>query len=280
MTNEELEHIQTVCRGWLRQSDTANGSRMTIPAGGALSRTVEVGVTSLLTFDNVLILSAVDAETGTCYTKLIGQHGTPGAFIDTPLDRITAKPATPEQIPPAAMRATQKRYREAMKTRPDGSEVVSAGSETNTSWIQTRDLEAEQLPKYLLYTNQQLLGYSLLERARSDAQRSGRFHPGEDYFEYAGVFEAFPEAENECLEANVREAYEIFDEKNEEYRSRFNELSARIAMLNLYVADEAGNRIEAAEVRLEDLSRHYDDQMERWLYVTLEPNLWTRFTRF
>ncbi len=248
---------------------------MTIPAGGALSRTIEVKISALLTFDNVLIMSAVDAETGVCYIKLIGRQGEPGEVIETPLDQIIINSASPvEEQPP---RATQKRYQDAMERLPSmqqggaNKDIVSA-SDTNVWWIEKANSEAEPQPKYLLYTNQQLLGYSLLERTRSGGQRSGRFHPSEDYFAYSHIFEALPEAENDCFEANVREAYEIFDEENDEYRTRFNELSAQVDSLKLYVADQAGRRISSAEVRLEDLSRHYNDQKERWLYVTLESN--------
>ena len=249
---------------------------MIIPAGGALSRDVEVVVSSLLTFDNVLIRSAGDAETGVCYTKLIGRQGEAGEFIDTPLDRITSNPTPPDPEQPAAMRATQKRYQDAMerfaKTRQsEVSEGLPSVSDMRTWWIEKADSEAVEQPKYLLYTNRQLLGYSLLERTRSGGQLSGRFYPGEDYFEYSHIFEEFPEAENDCLEANAREAYEIFDEKNEEYRNRFNELAAQVAALRLCLADEAGGMIAASEIRLEDLSRYYNDPTERWLYVTLEP---------
>lgn len=74
---------------------------------------------------------------------------------------------------------------------------------------------------------------------------------------------------NDCLEANVQEAYGIFEEENDSYRTRFALLSAQVDELELYVEEENGQRIEASEVRLEDLSRHYDDETERWLYVTV-----------
>jgi hypothetical protein len=131
------------------------------------------------------------------------------------------------------------------------------------------DSEADRQPRYLLYTNGELLGYSLLERYVSDGKRSGRFHPSEEYFEYAGIFAALPQAENDCLEANVQEAYGIFEVENDGYRSRFALLSAQVDALELYVEEESGHRIEASEVRLEDLSRHYDDETERWLYATV-----------
>ena len=71
------------------------------------------------------------------------------------------------------------------------------------------------------------------------------------------------------MEANVREAYGIFEEQNDEYRTKFAQLSAQVDALNLYVEEENGQRLKSAEVRLEDLSRLYDDQTERWLYVTI-----------
>lgn len=272
MTQEELEHIQSVCRGWLRQPGTANRSRLTIPSGGALPRTIEVVAGSLLTFDNVLIVSALDAETGACYTTMLAPQGKPEEFIDTTLDTFKANSTRPVPQQPAPMRATQQRHHDAMQRLSEASPGALTGAVHSTvdsnSWLFAEKTSEDDLPKFLLYTNQELLGYSCLERARARDQRSGRFHPNENYFEYAAVFAALPEAENDALEANAREAYELFDEKSEEYRNRFNELSARVASLSLYVLDENGNQLAAAEVRLEDLSHHYDDPTERWLYVT------------
>lgn len=272
MTNEELQHIQTFCHKWLREADVSHASRRTVPAGGALSHPIELEISGLLTFDNVLIRSAIDSKTGTCYTKLIGRQGEPGEFVDTPLDRINSNPTPVDPEPPAAMRATQQRYQTAMKrlaeTQPgDADEGVPSTVET-AWWIEPENLESDQRPKYLLYTNQQLLGYSLLERTRAGGEVSGRFYASEDYVDYAQIFEALPEAENNWFEANAREAYEIFDEKSDEYRTRFRELTTQVAELKLCVTDEAGRRLVTSEVRLEDLSRHYNDQSERWLYVT------------
>jgi hypothetical protein len=75
MTRDELQQIQTACHEWLRQAGAANGNRLTIPAHGAISTEVHLEVRSILTFDNVLIRSAVDSTTGVCYTKLIEAHG-------------------------------------------------------------------------------------------------------------------------------------------------------------------------------------------------------------
>ena len=78
-----------------------------------------------------------------------------------------------------------------------------------------------------------------------------------------------PEAENEWMETNAREAYGISDESARTVRSRFNELSTQVAALKLYITNEAGTRVEASEVRLEDLSAYYNDQSERWLHVVI-----------
>jgi len=282
MTKEELEQIQSVCRDWLRQPVVANGSRLTIPAGGAVSRTVELEVSSLLTFDNVTITSAVDADTGVCYSKLIARPGESGEFIHASLEMITAGETSPSTSPTqkqsAPLRATQKRYQDAMQRLAethdgDANDALRSASDTNAWWIEKVPSEADRQPKYLLYTNGELLGHSLLERARSDGQRSGRFHPSEDYFAYAHIFAALPQAENDFLEANAREAYDIVEAGDDEYRKRFNELSAEVDALQLYLEDEDGLKIKTTELRLEDLSHHFDDETERWLHVTIDPNV-------
>lgn len=274
MTQEELERIQAVCREWLRQSGTANGSRLTIPAGEAVVRAVELEVRSLLTFDNVLIASAVDADTGACYLKLIAKQGESGEFIETPLDRISLPAPTHE--PPTPLRGTQKRYQEGMKRfaetqQSDANESLYLSVDTNAWLTEKGDSESDQQPRYLLYTNGELLGYSLLERVRSGGQRSGRFHPDDNYFAYAPIFEALPQAENDWFEANAREAYGIVETGSNDSGKGFIELSAQVDALKLYLEGEDRARIKTAEVRLEDLSRHYDDETERWLHVTLDP---------
>ena len=57
---------------------------MTVPASDKLRDPVEVEINAILTFDNVLITSAVDSNTGACYTKLIASPGDEGVFFDTP----------------------------------------------------------------------------------------------------------------------------------------------------------------------------------------------------
>jgi hypothetical protein len=246
---------------------------MTIPAGGALSRTVEIKISALLTFDKVLIMSAVDEETGVCYTKRIGRQGEPGELINTPLDQITFKSTSAIEGQRGPLRATQKRYQDAMERLAKSQQAAAkeniASSIETDAWIEKATPEADEQPKYLLYTKGKLLGYSLLERARSNGERSGRFHPSEDYFEYAEIFAALPQAENDSLEANAQEAYGIFAEENDGYRTRFAQLSAQVDALKLYVEEESGQKIDASELRLEDLSHHYDDRRERWLYVTI-----------
>lgn len=273
MTKEEHEHIQIVCRGWMRQEATGKDSRLTIPPGGALTRMVDVKIEAVLTFDNVLITSAVDAETGVCYTRLIRKPEEPGMFFDTPFEQTPPPPGEPLAHP--TLRATQKRYQEAMariaeSERDRVNESVTPSAYLDDWWIDKENLGSDSRPKYLLYTNKVLLGYSLLERSRSGGERSGRFHPSEDYFEYAVFFDSLPEAETDYSDAIAEEAYGIVNDRSEKYRTRFNELSAQVNALNLYIKNEAGRRMEATEVRLEDLSRRYDDQTERWLYVTVD----------
>jgi hypothetical protein len=274
MTEEELEQIQSVCREWLLRPETSKDSCMVIPAGGALSRAIELNVSALLTFDNALIMSANDSETGVCYAKLIRQADGLEEVFNTPLEKIAADSVASGAPKLPLMRATQRRYQEAMDRlvetqQADANAGVPSPVSTNDWWIEKATCEADQLPKYLLYSNGKLLGYSMLERVLSDGKRSGRFHASEEYFEYADIFEAFPEAENDCLEASVQEAYGIFEEDNEVYRKKFAQLSAQVDVLGLYVEEESGHRLEASEVRLEDLSHKYDDQTERWLYVTI-----------
>ena len=274
MTKEELEQVQTICHEWLRQPGTANGSRMTIPAGSELSHPVELEARSLLTFDNVMITSAVDAATGVCYSKLIARAGEQGELLDAPLEMIIASSPSPDDERPTALRATQQRYQDAMKRGAESqpanvNEGDPSATVTNAWWIEKASAEADAQPKYLLYTGEELLGYSLLERARSQDQPSGRFHPSEDYFTYATLFENLSEAENDCMEANAREAYEIGEAGDDQYRTKFNELSAQANALELHVRNEDGLKIEAVEVRLDDLSRYYNDQTERWLSLRL-----------
>ena len=273
MTKDELEQIQEFCREWLRRADSATGSRLTIPAGGALSRPFELKINGLLTFDNVLILSADDAETGACYAKLIRQPDGLQEVFFTPIEKIAEDSAAASDPAPAPMRATQKRYQETMERvhemqRRDADKVLSQTIEPNAWWVEKRELDSDERPKYLLFSNGKLLGYSLLERLGPEGKRSGRFHPSEDYFEYADVFAALPQAENDWMEVNAREAYGLTDESAGAYRNRFKELSDRIDAVQLYIEDANGNKIQTSEVRVEDLSRYYEDESERWLHVS------------
>ena len=200
----------------------------------------------------MLITSAVDTETAVCYTKLIGKSGEVGTFIDAPLEMIANDEASyVPDIPPKFSSAVEAPERARDEPRS----------------IQTMVFESDSLrEKYLLCSNGTVLGYSLLEKTISDS-RSGRFFPSDDYFEFAETFAAFPQAENDCFEANVREAYGLIDDDADEYRRVFNELSERIDALHLYVADEAGKPIPTTELRVEDLSQYYRDESERWLHV-------------
>src|SRR6185369_18084133 len=106
MTKAELEHIQSVCHEWLRQPGVSPDSRVTISSSSALTRTVELKITGLLTFDDVLIRSAEDAETGACYTKLIASRGEAGEFFDTPFESIAPETAPPIKEPTRVLNAT------------------------------------------------------------------------------------------------------------------------------------------------------------------------------
>jgi len=248
---------------------------LTVPATDQLRDPVELEIKAILTFDNVLITSVVDVKSGACYTKLIASPGEEGVFFDTPFERIRSAAAAARDVKTEpVLRATQKRYQDAL-SRLAESQLAQADTakdftDLTPSWIARKDVEVDdEQPKFFLYSDQKLLGYSLLERARADNQRSGRFHASEDYFEYAETLVAFVDAENDSLEANVREAYGLFDPENRELQARFDELSTRVNALQLYVADDTGRRLVTSEVRIEDLSRKYDDETERWLYVTL-----------
>ena len=269
MTRDELEQIQTKCHEWLRQAGTAEGSRMTIPAAGAISNEVHLGVSSILTFDNVLIRSVVDTATGVCYTKLIGPHGEAGEFIDTPFEMITATATPPEPKDQSAARdAVPGKSPERVDESAEGRDGSGAYARP-IPLIETHDIDGNPRPRYFLYTNGKLLGYSRLERAAADGELRGRFYPSEDYYDYAEIFAEMVQAEDEVLEINVQEAYGLATDPDSKIRDIFNDLSGRIEALQLYVTDEDGCRIHAAEIKLEDRARYYNDESERWLYVTL-----------
>jgi hypothetical protein len=268
MTKEELEYIQAACRVWLQQPGPAK-SRTVIPASGPLSRQMEIERSGILTFDNVLITSAVDAETGVCYTKLIEQPDGSSEFFDTAWEEI-APDRSAANVSEPAMRATQHKYQNAMqRVEEQRAQADARALDPSLLWIEKAHSDSDERPKYQLYTKAQLLGYSLLERQRSERNLSGRFYPSEDYFEFAPLFIGLPEAENEFMETNAREAYGISDERSDVTRARFSELTAQVAELDLYLMNEAGNRIEASEVRLEDFSNYYKDQNERWLHAVV-----------
>jgi len=277
MTKAELEHIQSLCHEWLQQPGVSQDGCKTIPPSNALSRAVELKITALLTFDDVLITSVSDAETGACYTKLIASFGEAGEFFDTPFESLA--PDTASLVSePAKVRTATRRYQEAMARLRDSERSDVRESDVANQLemdlllpdrLSQSQRETDTAPKFLLYTNRKLLGHSLLERARSSNERRGRFHPSEDYFEYAEILAALPAAENECMEANVQEAYGLVVADARDTRNRFSELSTQVEALELYLESEEGHRIETVAVRLEDLSRHYDDEAERWLCVRL-----------
>jgi hypothetical protein len=121
--------------------------------------------------------------------------------------------------------------------------------------------------KFLLCTNGTVLGYSSLEKTKSENYRKGRFFPSDDYFEFAEIFEDFPQAENDCMDANVHEAYGLTYDNASEFRNKFNDLCERIDALKLYVVDDSGKQVAVTELKLEDLSKFYGDESERWLHA-------------
>jgi hypothetical protein len=252
MTKDELEQIQSICRQWMSEPTTNLESRLTIPSGIVLERTIVIKINGLLTFDNVLIESAVDADNGFCYTKRIGESGKTGEFIDTPFEMIESR-ATQKAEPSVSANLIQH-----SQQQPTAAPIKTATPEIDSD---------PDRPKFLLYSNQTLLGYSLLEHTRAGNQRKGRFHPNDDYFDYSAMFEEFPQAENDWMEVNAREGYGLTDDNAGEIQKKFNELLEGIEGLKLYLADADGRAIETVEVRVEDLSRHYDDPSERWLHV-------------
>jgi len=254
ITEEQFKQIQSLCREWLSEPATNRESRLTIPAGAVLPQSITVEIKGILTFDDVLITSAVDTKTGVCYTKLIGKSGDPGTFIDSPFEMIGAG----EAPQPDKTRSQSPAY--ASERVTDG--VINPHPEERTAF---RDKSARG--EYLLCSNGIVLGSSSLEKTKSTDQRTGRFFPTDDYYEVAEIFEAFPQAENDWLETNVREAYGLTDDDAEDFRRKFNELCERIDALKLYVADESGKQIATTELKLEDLSQFYRDESERWLHV-------------
>src|SRR6185437_6147309 len=138
MTRAELEYIQTACHEWLRQPGVGQDSRRTI-SSSALSRPVQLQITGLLTFDDVLITSVVDAETGICYTKLIARPGEAGEFFDTPFESIPPDTDAAVKEPAKVLTATRKRYQEAMARLRDSarSDVTDAPNQIVTdSWFE------------------------------------------------------------------------------------------------------------------------------------------------
>jgi len=260
----------------LSNSATTSDSRLTIPAGVALPHVITIEIKAILTFDNVLITSAVDAETGMCYTKLIGKSGEAGTFIDAPFEMISRESRGPGLQPHELTRTSAAKQHSGVNpvaTAPGIDSAVSPKPHEDGSMAFESTPQTE---RYLLCSNGKVLGSSALEKTKSTRQRTGRFFPSDDYFEVAEIFEQFPTAENDCLEANVREAYGLKDDDASDFRRKFNELCERIDVLKLYVADESGKPIATTEVRLEDLSTFYRDESERWLHVCFATPLQNR----
>lgn len=258
-TDEQIRHIQSICREWLSNPATTRDTLFIMPADDVVPHAVSIEIQGILTFDDVLIRSAVDAETRVCYTKHISRWGDPGTFIDAPSEMIA--PAGAPLVPDSqTIGQTKPEATNASTPSPRAREPVTFKE------AETFDFKPPE-GSYLFCSNEVVLGYSLLEKTRSQNQRSGRFIPSDDYYEVADMFQDFPQAENDCLEANAREAYGLVDDNAGEYRKVFNALSLRIDALKLYLSDDKGGPLNTIEVRLEDLSKYYDDPSERWLHV-------------
>lgn len=294
INEEQFKQIQSLCREWLSDPTTNRESRLTIPAGGGVSESITIEFKTILTFDNVLITSAVGVESGTCFTKLIGKSGEPGTFIDAPFDMIAAsderragvmpqKCGEMESVPGAAATGSvqprklgtggQDSSVDPVPTAPGSDSTATTKPHDDRSMAFETNSTDE---KYLLYSNGTVLGFSSLEKTKSQHQRTGRFFPSDDYFEFAEIFEEFPQAENDCLDANVHEAYGLTYDNADVFRKKFNDLCERIDALKLYVVDDQGKQIAVTEVKLEDLSKFYSDESERWLHVDFERPLQNR----
>jgi hypothetical protein len=238
---------------------TNGDSRLTLPPDAVLPRAITIEIKAILTFDNVRIISAIDADTSVCYTKLIGKSGDAGTFIDTPLDMIAARPDQP--VRENSVRSSESANAEVARPRTEMATTFEQDSASGD---------------YLLCSNGKVLGCSALEKTKSAHQRTGRFFPSDDYYEVAEIFEQFPTVENDWLEANVREAYGLTDNDASDFRRKFNDLCERIDALKLYVGDASGKQIATTEVKLEDLSTFYRDESERWLHVRFATPLQNR----
>jgi hypothetical protein len=285
ITEEQLKRIQSGCREWLRNPATTSNSRLTIPQDAVLPHAITIEIKAILTFDNVLITSAVDTETGACYTKLIGKSGEPGIFIDTTFEMISRDrqsapvfsqkcedmESVPEAVPTGSGFEHSSVNPVASASGTDSTVAIKPHADSSIAFESHSETE-----KYLLCSNGMVLGTSALEKTKSAHERRGRFFPSDDYYEVAQIFMQFPQAENDCLEVNVREAYGLTDDDASELRKKFNDLCERIDALKLYVADQSGKQIATKEIRLEDLSYFYREESERWLHVEFETPLQNR----
>src|SRR5258708_29154292 len=138
-------------------------------------------------------------------------------------------------------------------------------------WIAPEDRGPDEIkPQYFVYSGSELLGYSFLEKGvPSVLERTGRFHPEENYFEYAETFSDFTRVMNESFDANVKAAYLGADAENMEAASKFAELSTQVSALNLHIADANGQPVTTTELRIDDYVAKYDDATERWLYIVV-----------
>jgi hypothetical protein len=99
MNDEELKHIQTICRDWLMQPGISSETRLTILPGGPLRQVVEVELRTFITPDDTTIASAVDVATGVNYAGVVKQPGKSQVFLEMPVEKIP-KPANERLLPP------------------------------------------------------------------------------------------------------------------------------------------------------------------------------------
>jgi hypothetical protein len=272
MTKKEFEHIQTLCRAWLGQPETGKENRLSILAGGVLSRPIEIEARGFLTFDNARITSAVDCETGICYTQTIRSASGSEIVIDTPFAKASL-PGEPDRA--QELRPTQLRYQEAMKQLDASAQVTPTSAmaiEDNPIWIAPEDRGPEvPLPSYFLYAHAELIGHSFLETSSpSIRQRRGRFYPDDDYWKYAEIFGNFTDALNDCVEATVKAAYVGADDETLAAEKRFAGLAIQVTELNLHLVAADGRKVRTAVLRIDDYAAKYDDPAERWLYIVTE----------
>jgi hypothetical protein len=106
--------------------------------------------------------------------------------------------------------------------------------------------------KYNLYSENELLGYSLLEGDDSSmGVRGGKFHPCESYFKLDHLFRALTQTSyDEWEKRRISGNHTTPDNPS----SSVKDLRAHIAALNLRVETEDGRKVGTSAISLEDFS--------------------------